>query len=116
MLNCRDHGSLSQNRPRIVRQQFISLKKKHFYTRCAGLSVYALLTLYVDSTIQRYPRQLFKTFLIEDFFHLPPVSTTLVGYSGAWRKLINEKTWSQNLIDDTGGKFATGVVDTGGAS
>jgi hypothetical protein len=22
------------------------LKKKHFYTRCAGLSVYALLTLY----------------------------------------------------------------------
>ena len=43
--NRRDHGSLSQNRPRIVRQQFISLEKKHFYTRCAGLSVYALLTL-----------------------------------------------------------------------
>ena len=42
----RDHGSLSQNRPRIVRQKFISLKKKHFYTRCAGPSVYALLTVY----------------------------------------------------------------------
>ena len=50
--NRRDHGSLSQNRPRIVHQQFISLKKKHFYTRCAGLSVYALLTIY---TLYRVP-------------------------------------------------------------
>jgi hypothetical protein len=38
-----------------------------------------------------------KTFLIEDFFHLPPVSLTLVVhlalivYSGAWGKLIHEK-------------------------
>ena len=44
--NRRDHGSLSQNRPRIFRQQFMSFEKKHFYTRCAGLSVYALLTVY----------------------------------------------------------------------
>ncbi len=52
---------------------------------------------------------MFKTFLIEDFFHLPLVSavhlelqismqilekfqTVLMGYSGAWGKLIHEKT------------------------
>ncbi len=27
------------DRPRIFRQQFMSFEKKHFYTRCAGLSV-----------------------------------------------------------------------------
>ncbi len=32
--------------------------------------------LYVNSTTQRCPNKIFKTFLIEDFFHLPPVSTT----------------------------------------
>ncbi len=53
MPNRRDHGSLSRNRPRIVRQQFISLKKKHFYTWCAGLLVHALLTIYGD----RYSKQ-----------------------------------------------------------
>jgi hypothetical protein len=60
--------------------------------------------------------KIMKTFLIEDFFHLPPVSTTpmvhielrispqifyknlkwaLMGYSGAWGKLIREKTSSR---------------------
>jgi hypothetical protein len=34
--------------------------------------------LYVNSTTQWYPKKIVKTFLIEDFFHLPPVSTTLV--------------------------------------
>ncbi len=47
--NRRDHGSLSRNRPRIVRQHFISFEKKHFYTWCAGLLVHALLTVYVSN-------------------------------------------------------------------
>jgi hypothetical protein len=58
-------------------------------------------------------KHIIKTFLIEDFFHLPPLSTTpvmhielkikylhefskklettILGYSGAWRKLIHDK-------------------------
>jgi hypothetical protein len=36
------------------------------------------LYLYVNSTTQRCPNKIIKTFLIEDFFHLPPVSTTPV--------------------------------------
>jgi hypothetical protein len=59
--------------------------------------------------------KIIKTLLIEDFFHLPPVSTalvvhlelrispqifekfetTLMVYSRAWGKLIHKKTWSQ---------------------
>jgi hypothetical protein len=34
--------------------------------------------IYVNSTIQRYPNKIIKIFLIEDFFHLPPVSLTPV--------------------------------------
>jgi hypothetical protein len=34
--------------------------------------------LYVYSTTQRCPNKIFKIFLIEGFFHLPLVSTTLV--------------------------------------
>ncbi len=34
--------------------------------------------LYVISTIERCPNKIIKTFLIEDFFHLPPVSMTIV--------------------------------------
>jgi hypothetical protein len=30
--------------------------------------------LYFNSTTQRSPNKIFKTFLIEDFLHLPPVS------------------------------------------
>jgi hypothetical protein len=68
--------------------------------------------LYVNSITQRYPNKIIKTFLIEDFFHLPSVSTTLVVqlelgnlcefskkfemalllYSGVCGKLIHEKT------------------------
>ncbi len=33
---------------------------------------------YVSSTTQRWPNKIIKLFLIEDFFHLPPVSLTLV--------------------------------------
>jgi hypothetical protein len=31
--------------------------------------------LHVNSTNPRYPNKIIKTFLIEDFFHLPPVLT-----------------------------------------
>ncbi len=34
--------------------------------------------LYDNSTTQRCPKEITKTFLIEDFFHFPPVSTTPV--------------------------------------
>ncbi len=38
----------------------------------------AKMYIYVNSTIQRCPNKIIKIFLIEDFFHLPPVSTTTV--------------------------------------
>jgi hypothetical protein len=34
--------------------------------------------LYIYSTTQTYPKKIIKNFHIEDFLHLPPVSTTLV--------------------------------------
>ncbi len=37
-----------------------------------------LYTAYVSSTTQRWPNKIINIFLIEDFFHLPPVSTTPV--------------------------------------
>ncbi len=72
--------------------------------------------LYVNYTFQKcMSEQNNQTFLIEDLFHLPLASTTLVvqlelrislqifkkiwngpnGISGAWGKLIHEKTWSR---------------------
>ncbi len=36
------------------------------------------MDIYVNSTIQRCPNKIIKIFLIEDFFHLPPVSLTPV--------------------------------------
>ena len=38
----------------------------------------AKMYIYVNSTIQRCPNKIIKIFLIEDFSHLPPVSTTPV--------------------------------------
>ncbi len=38
----------------------------------------AKIYIYVSSTTQRWPNKSIKIFLIEDFFHLPPVSLTLV--------------------------------------
>ncbi len=38
----------------------------------------AKMYIYVYSTFQRCPNKIIKIFLIEDFFHLPPVSTTPV--------------------------------------
>jgi hypothetical protein len=38
----------------------------------------AKIYIYVNSTTQRCPNKIIKIFLIEDFFHLPPVSATPV--------------------------------------
>ncbi len=68
--------------------------------------------LYVNSTTQRCSKLTFKTFLIEDFFHLPPVDTVRAPWianisanflknrpkktaSGSRGKLIHEKIWSR---------------------
>jgi hypothetical protein len=76
----------------------------------------ANIYIYVNSTIQRCSNKIIKIFLIEDFFHLPPVSTTpvvnlelrdfwkkfemvLMGYSGAGGKLIHKKTRSKKSRD-----------------
>jgi hypothetical protein len=38
----------------------------------------AKIYIYVNSTTQRCPNKIMKTFLLEGFFHLPPVSLTPV--------------------------------------
>ncbi len=47
---------------------------------CKNLKVNlkAKIYMYANSTIQRCPNKIFNIFLIADFFHLPPVSTTPV--------------------------------------
>ncbi len=78
----------------------------------------AKIYIYVNSTIQRCSNKIIKIFLIEDFFHLPPVSLTpvvnlelrisprllekkfemvLMGYSGAGGKLIHKKNQKQKI-------------------
>jgi hypothetical protein len=62
------------------------------------------------------PNKIIKTFLIKEFFHLPPVSlvvhlelrisrekkkkfyAALMGYSGAWGKLIHEKNLKSKIL------------------
>ncbi len=53
--------------------------------------------LYVYSTSQRCPTNILKTSLIEEFFHLSSkkFELALMEYSGARRKLIQEKVWSR---------------------
>ncbi len=67
------------------------------------MNIKAKMYINVNSTIQRCPNKIITIFLIEDFFHLPPVSCeylrefskkfekVLMGYSGAGGKLIDEK-------------------------
>jgi hypothetical protein len=46
---------------------------------CRYLKVNLKAKMYIcDSTIQRCPNKIINIFLIEDFSHLPPVSTTPV--------------------------------------
>ncbi len=44
----------------------------------------AKIYIYVNSTSQRCPNKIIKIFLIEDFFHLPPVSKTPVVHLEPW--------------------------------
>ncbi len=46
--------------------------------RYLKVNLKAKMYIYVNSTIQRCPNKIIKLFLIEEFFHLPPVSTTPV--------------------------------------
>jgi hypothetical protein len=46
--------------------------------RYLKMNLKAKMYIYVISTIQRGPNKIIKIFLIEDIFHLPPVSTTPV--------------------------------------
>jgi hypothetical protein len=46
--------------------------------RYLKVNLKAKMCIYVNSTIQRCPNKSLKIFLIEDFFHLPPVSATPV--------------------------------------
>ncbi len=87
--------------------------------RYLKVNLKAKMYIYVNSAIQRCPNKIIKIFLIEDFFHLPPVSTTPVvnlelrifpriskkfetvpmGYSEAGGKLIDKKTRSKKSRD-----------------
>jgi hypothetical protein len=46
--------------------------------RYLKVNLKAKMYIYVISTILRGPNKIIKIFLIEDFFHLPPVSATPV--------------------------------------
>jgi hypothetical protein len=46
--------------------------------RYLKVNLKAKIYIYANSTIQRCPNKIIKIFLIEDFFHLPPVSTAPV--------------------------------------
>jgi hypothetical protein len=55
----------------------------------------AKIYIYVDSCTQRCSNKIIKIFLIEDFFHLPPVSTTpLVHFELRISPRIFEKIWN----------------------
>jgi hypothetical protein len=82
--------------------------------RYLKVNLKAKIYIYVNSTIKRCSNKITKICLIEDFFHLPPVSTlsceylqefsktfetVLMGYSGAGGKLIHEKYQKQKSRD-----------------
>ncbi len=88
---------------------------------CRNLKVNlkAKMYIYVNYTTQRCPNKIIKILLLEDFFHLPPVSTTPVvhlqprissrilekirnsrnGIPSAWGKLIHENNQKSKFRD-----------------
>jgi hypothetical protein len=46
--------------------------------RYLKMNLKAKIYIYVNSTTQRFLNKIIKIFLLEDFFHLPPVSLTPV--------------------------------------
>ncbi len=64
---------------------------------CRHLKVNLKAKIYinVNSSTQRYPNKIIKIFLIEDFFHLPPLSTTpMVHVELHISPQIVEKIWN----------------------
>ncbi len=58
----------------------------------------AKVYIYVNSTTQRCPNKIIKIFLLEDFFHLPLVSTTLVVHlEPQISPRIFEKIWNGRI-------------------
>jgi hypothetical protein len=45
--------------------------------RLLKVNLKAKIYIYFNSTTQRCPNKIIKIFLMEDFFHLPPVSTNI---------------------------------------
>ncbi len=96
----------------ILKRVMCSLENMETISGCRLLKVNleAKIYIYVNSTTQRCPNKIIKIFLIKIFFHLPPVTTTLVVplsreylrefskkfemavmvYSDAWGKMIHE--------------------------
>jgi len=61
--------------------------------------------LYANSTTQRCPKEIVKIFLIEDFFHLPPVSTTPVVHLElgiSLRIFVKNLKWPYGIINGLG--------------
>ncbi len=82
--------------------------------RLLKVSLKAKIYICVNSTTQRCSNKIIKIFLIEDFFHLPPVvhleprisprifekirnGCNVMVYSGAWGKLIHEKNQKSKI-------------------
>ena len=103
-----------------MKRVMCSLENMETVSGCRLLKVNleATIYIYVNSTTQRCPKKIIKIFLIKDFFHLLPVSTTpvvhlelwislrifekignaLMFYSGAWGKLIHEKNQKSKIL------------------
>ncbi len=60
--------------------------------------------LYANSTNQRCPKEIVKKFLIEKFFHLPPVSTTPVAND------TDGKPWAVNISAKFSEKSETALM------
>ncbi len=65
--------------------------------------------IYVNSTIQSCPNKIIKFFLIEDFFHLPPVSTTPVVHL---ELRISPRIFEKNRNGSNGIPRALGETDS----
>ncbi len=59
-------------------RRYSQLKVDHRYQWHLKVNLKAKMYICVNSTIQRCPNKIIKIFLIGDFSHLPPVSTTSV--------------------------------------
>ena len=68
----------------------------------------AKIYIYVNSTTQRCPNKIIKIFLLEDFFHLPPVSLTPMVYL---KPRISPRIFEKNRNDRSGILRCLGETD-----